>query len=59
MSSAWIEFAKTGKPRAEGLPEWTPYDAEHHATLVIDDESQMIDDPTRERRLAMQAALGL
>jgi para-nitrobenzyl esterase len=58
VSSAWIEFARTGKPSAEGLPEWKPYDAEHHATLVINDESEMVDDPTRERRLAMQAVLG-
>lgn len=58
LSSAWIEFAKTGKPSAEGLPEWSAYDAERHATLVINDDSAMVDDPTRERRLAMQAILG-
>ena len=58
VSSAWIAFAKTGKPSAQGLPEWSAYDAEHHATLVINDESKMVDDPTRERRLAMQAVLG-
>jgi len=59
LSSAWIAFATSGKPGAEGLPEWTPYDAERRATLVIDDESTLVDDPTRERRQAMQAALGL
>jgi len=59
VSSAWIAFAATGKPSAEGLPEWTPYDAERRATLVLNDESEMVDDPTRERRQAMQEALGL
>ena len=59
LSSAWIAFATTGKPQAEGLPQWTPYDGERRPTLVINDESQMVDDPNRERREAMQQALGL
>jgi para-nitrobenzyl esterase len=59
LSSAWIAFADSGRPHADGLPEWTPYDAERRPTLVIDDESQMVDDPNRERRQAMQEALGL
>jgi para-nitrobenzyl esterase len=58
LSSAWVAFADTGVPGAKGLPEWAPYDAERHATLVIDDESTLVDDPTRERRVAMQAFLG-
>jgi para-nitrobenzyl esterase len=59
VSSAWISFAETGAPRAEGLPEWTPYDGERRPTLVIDDECKMVDDPNRERRQAMQEVLGL
>lgn len=59
VSAAWIAFASTGKPVAEGLPEWAPYDAERRATLVLNDESKLVDDPTRERRQAMQALLGL
>lgn len=59
VSSAWIAFASTGKPSAEGLPEWVPYDASRRATLVLNDESQIVDDPTKERRVAMQAQLGL
>lgn len=58
LSSAWITFARTGKPSAGGLPEWTPYDGERRATLVINDESQIVDDPARERRIAMQPLLG-
>jgi para-nitrobenzyl esterase len=58
MSSAWVTFANTGTPRAEGLPTWTPYDGNQRPTLVINDESMMVDDPTRERRAAMQDVLG-
>lgn len=28
MSNYWINFAKTGNPNGEGLPEWKPYTAE-------------------------------
>jgi para-nitrobenzyl esterase len=59
VSSAWIAFATAGVPKADGLPEWTPYDAQRRATLVINDESSMVDDPTRERREKMQAIRGL
>ncbi len=59
LSSAWVAFATTGKPEADGLPEWTPYDGTRRPTLVIDDESRMVDDPTKERRQLMQEILGL
>ena len=25
VSQAWVNFAKTGVPSAEGLPKWEPY----------------------------------
>ena len=25
MSAAWTNFAKTGKPQAEGMPVWEPW----------------------------------
>lgn len=59
LSSAWVAFASSGVPSAAGLPEWTTYDGERRATLVINDESTMVDDPTSDRRQAMQEFLGL
>ena len=59
VSSAWIAFARTGKPSSDGLPEWPPYSAESRMTLVIDDVPTLVEDPTRERRQAMQRFLGL
>jgi para-nitrobenzyl esterase len=59
VSSAWIAFATHGKPAAEGLPEWTPYDAQRRATLVINDVCEVVSDPSAERRQAMQEAMGL
>jgi para-nitrobenzyl esterase len=41
MSSAWISFAKTGKPAAKGLPEWQEYTRENGATMIFDTESRL------------------
>lgn len=41
VSQAWINFAKTGVPSAEGLPEWEPYTREGGATMILDTESRM------------------
>jgi para-nitrobenzyl esterase len=59
MSDAWIAFARSGSPDTPKLPRWAPYDAAHRTTMVFNDSSEMIDDPTRERRLAMQDVLSL
>lgn len=37
MSSAWINFVKTGNPNVEGLlPKWVQYTAENGATMYFD-----------------------
>jgi para-nitrobenzyl esterase len=59
MSDAWINFARTGNPNTPKLPTWTPYDAAGRATMVFNDKSEVVTDPTKERRIAMQAVLGL
>ena len=59
MSDAWIAFARTGNPNTPKLPTWTPYDAAQRATMVFNDKSEVLSDPTKERRAAMQAMLGL
>jgi para-nitrobenzyl esterase len=59
MSDAWIAFARTGSPDTPKLPKWTAYDANQRATMVFCDSSEIVNDPTKERRLAMQEALNL
>jgi para-nitrobenzyl esterase len=59
MSDAWIAFARSGSPNTAKLPVWTPYNSVQRATMVFNDHSEMVDDPTKERRQAMQLALGL
>lgn len=36
MSSAWINFARTGNPNVEGMPEWPAYTADSKATMIFD-----------------------
>jgi len=36
ISTAWTNFAKTGDPQAEGLPEWPAYTLDEGSTMVFD-----------------------
>ena len=49
MSSAWINFIKTGNPNVKGvLPVWEPYTAENGATMYFDNESSIVYNHDRE-----------
>jgi para-nitrobenzyl esterase len=45
MSGFWSSFARTGHPSAKGQPEWIPYTTEKRATMTIDAECKVVDDP--------------
>ena len=45
MSEAWIAFARDGDPNHAGLPTWAPYTTERRATLLINTEPRLVDDP--------------
>ncbi len=48
MSSAWINFAKTGNPNAAGLPKWPAYTAENGATMLFNVECEVKNHPDAE-----------
>lgn len=50
MADAWVSFATTGVPAADGLPEWTPYDADRRATMVVGLDRQIVEDPQGDER---------
>jgi para-nitrobenzyl esterase len=45
MSQMWSTFAKTGKPGAKGQPDWPAYDTSRRATMLINAECKVVDDP--------------
>lgn len=42
ISQAWVNFAKTGMPQAQGLPTWEPYTLEGGATMILDTQSKLM-----------------
>jgi para-nitrobenzyl esterase len=49
MSSAWLNFVKTGNPNVKGvLPMWEPYTAENGATMYFDNECRIVNNHDRE-----------
>ena len=45
MSQLWSTFARTGHPMAKGQPAWPAYTTEKRATMLIDAECKVADDP--------------
>ncbi|MGD1210584.1 MAG: carboxylesterase family protein [Candidatus Acidiferrales bacterium] len=55
VSGAWAAFAHTGNPNHPGLPHWPAYTASDRATMILNDECKVANDPGREERLAISA----
>jgi para-nitrobenzyl esterase len=50
MHGAWVNFIKTGSPQHPNLPEWPAYDTTRRATMDLDVESHIVEDPDGEER---------
>jgi len=48
MSSAWINFAKSGNPNAKGLPEWPVYTTAKGATMIFDNQNVVMNNPDED-----------
>jgi para-nitrobenzyl esterase len=50
MSASLLQFMKTGNPNGGGLPEWPAFTVENGETMVLNDISEIKNDPDREAR---------
>jgi para-nitrobenzyl esterase len=51
VGSAIVAFAKTGDPNCDKIPKWRAFDVDSRATMLLNTESRVANDPTRELRL--------
>lgn len=55
MADTWVRFARTGRPAADGLPDWPAYDRERRAVMRFDVRTRLDQDPERALREFWQA----
>ena len=55
VSGAWTAFARTGNPGAAGTPKWLAYTSNERATMIINNEWKLVNDPRHEARLIMNS----
>jgi para-nitrobenzyl esterase len=58
MSRAWASFARNGNPGHDEIPEWPAYTPQQRATMFLDVECRVVDDPYREERLLWESNEG-
>ena len=51
MSGLWAGFARTGRPTAAEVPQWPAYTLRDRATMRLDAECRIVDDPDQTERL--------
>ena len=53
MSASLARFMRTGNPNGGGLPEWPRYSPDKGETMILDDSSEVRNDPDREARKSL------
>jgi len=53
-STAWANFARTGRPSAPGLPRWPEYGLEQRETMVLSAQPHVENDPMQADRMLRQ-----
>jgi len=50
MSTAFVNFARSGSPQGPGMPAWPVYESDTRSTLVFDLPPRVVNDPRAEER---------
>ena len=58
MSGVWAAFARNGIPDHPSIPPWPPYRIPERATLILDAECRVVNDPRGETRALWQDITG-
>ncbi|MDN3204538.1 carboxylesterase/lipase family protein [Algoriphagus sediminis] len=49
MSDYWVNFAATGNPNGENLPEWKPFEEDEQSVLVFSEETRSVELPIKAK----------
>lgn len=52
MADSLLKFMQTGNPNGGGLPNWVAYSTDKGETMILNDQSELKNDPDREARKA-------
>jgi len=55
ISSAWVAFARSGNPSHKGLPNWPAFNTKQRATMILNNECEVVEDPNGEERQTLRA----
>ncbi len=58
MAETWASFARAGRPAHAALPEWPRYETTRRATMVLDAQCRVVNDPRSYGRKVWQALTG-
>jgi len=57
MSGALVALARNGDPNHDAIPPWPPYSTSERATMILDVEPRIENDPFAAERQIWEAAL--
>jgi len=57
VSGAWAAFARSGNPGHAGLPRWPAFTNDGRATMILNDECKVVNDPNGYERKILKSLI--